>query len=179
MYVNIIRTTLGLTVTVIAAIALYASIRALMASLSGMRRPRGAASSDYIELQTAARAADTPSVSTDIRKVQGFPVILNMEMQNRFIPGRDAYEFARNSGNVRSVIFRDAAGLQKLLDEKAGTGDLITTSKEKVNFNQPLGQYVDPEAKTKVSTTVGVIHYTQEGAYIVPARPLAGEEYNG
>ena len=109
--------------------------------------------------------------SGDYRTVRGFLVKLDTEAQGKFIPGRNGYETARNSGNIRSVVFRDAAGLQKLLDEKAGTGDFVATNKEKVNFGQVIGQYMDPETKSKMETTVGVIHYTAEGAYIAPARP--------
>lgn len=87
------------------------------------------------------------------------------------MPGRNGYEVARNNGNLRSVIFRDANGLQKLLDEKAGTGEFVASNKEKINFGTVIGQYMDPETKGKMETTVGVIHYTAEGAYIVPARP--------
>ena len=112
-------------------------------------------------------------IDGNYRVVNGFLVKLNMEQQERFMPGRSAYEKARDEGNMRSVIFRDASGLQKLLDEKAGTGDLVATNKEKVDFGTPIGQYMDPESHSKLETSVGVIHYTADGAYIVPARPSA------
>ncbi|MBP3204349.1 MAG: hypothetical protein J6M66_02880 [Lachnospiraceae bacterium] len=112
-------------------------------------------------------------IDGNYRVVNGFLVKLNMEQQERFMPGRSAYEKARDVGNMRSVIFRDASGLQKLLDEKAGTGDLVATNKEKVDFGTPIGQYMDPESHSKLETSVGVIHYTADGAYIVPARPSA------
>lgn len=135
--------------------------------------------SNYIELQTAVRNAESVSESSEYRKVQGFPVKLIVDIQNRYVPGRDAYENAKGEGNMRSVVFGDAEALQKLLDEKAGTGEFVTTNKEKVNFKQSLGQYVDPVAQTKVMTTIGIIHYTPEGAYIVPARPVTEDNING
>ena len=72
--------------------------------------------------------------------------------------------------HLKSKLFDIA---QKLLDEKAGTGDLVATNKEKVDFGTPIGQYMDPESHSKLETSVGVIHYTADGAYIVPARPSA------
>lgn len=115
--------------------------------------------------------AASSDVSGEYKVVNGFEVRLNQTAQDNFMPGRNGYEMARNDGNLRSVIFRDATGLQKLLDEKAGTGEFITANKERIDFNVPIGQYVDPVTKGKVETSVGVIHYTPEGAYIVPARP--------
>lgn len=140
---------------------------------------RNSSKSNYVELQTAAKATESDRAESTYRKVQGFPVILNMEMQNYFIPGRDIYENARAGGNMRSVVFGDADSLQKLLDEKAGTGEFVAVNKEKVKFGRTLGQYVDPVARTKTATTVGIIHYMQEGAYIVPARPSEEEDFNG
>lgn len=112
-------------------------------------------------------------IDGNYRVVNGYLVKLCMELQERFMPGRGSYEKARDEGNLRSIIFRDATGLQKLLDEKAGTGDLVASNKEKVDFGTPIGQYVDPETHSKLETTIGVIHYTADGAYIAPARPAA------
>ena len=105
------------------------------------------------------------------RVVNGFVVKLDSDAQDKCVPGRGSYEKARDMGNLRSIIFRDEEGLQKLLDEKAGTGDFVATNKEKVDFGVPIGQYVNPENNSKLETTIGVIHYTEYGAYIVPARP--------
>lgn len=140
---------------------------------------KNSSKSNYVELQTAAKAAEPDSAPSTYRKVQGFPVILNMDMQNYFIPGRDIYENARAGGNMRSVVFGDADSLQKLLDEKAGTGEFVAANKERVKFGKTLGQYVDPVARTKTATTIGIIHYMPQGAYIIPARPSAEEDFNG
>lgn len=110
-------------------------------------------------------------IDGNYRTVNGFLVKLCKEQQEKFVPGRGGYEKARDEGNLRSIIFRDAVGLQKLLEEKAGTGDFVAANKEKVDFGTPIGQYVDPETSSKLETTIGVIHYTADGAYIVPARP--------
>lgn len=109
------------------------------------------------------------------RSVQGYPVLIVPDKQIFFIPGRRAYEAARSKGNFRSIIYRDSAGLQKLLDDYAGTGEFVSQGKEIVDFEQVIGQYVDPVKRTRMETTIGVIHYNDEGAYIVPARPKKRE----
>lgn len=115
----------------------------------------------------------------DYRLVNGFLVKIDLEAQDKCVPGRGSYEKARDLGNLRSVIFRDEEGLQRLLDDKAGTGDFVAINKEKVDFGVPIGQYVDPEDNSKRETSIGVIHYTEYGAYIVPARPGGKGESHG
>lgn len=176
MVYDITRLLLSLLAFIFALVALISAIHGLFSAKSKHEKKRKIKTEKNMELQAAANAAPAARA---YKTVQGFSAKLNLELQNRFMPGRTAYETARNNGNLRSIIFRDADGLQKLLDEKAGTGEFVAGNKEKVNFGQPLGQYVDPVAKTKVMTTVGVIHYTAEGAYIVPARPLIGGNFNG
>lgn len=60
--------------------------------------------------------------------------------------------------------------IQKLLDDKAGTGSPIGPTKERVDFGQIIGQYVDIDGKA-TETSIGIIHYGKKGAHIVPARP--------
>ena len=61
--------------------------------------------------------------------------------------------------------------IQKLLDRKAGTGSMIGNNKERVDFGEVIGQYVDPITGQATDTTMGIIHYGSKGAHIVPARP--------
>jgi uncharacterized protein RhaS with RHS repeats len=68
---------------------------------------------------------------------------------------------------------------QGLLDKGAGTGQQVGNSpigsagsKERVDFGEPIGNYVDPATGNKQSTSVGIIHYSKGDAHIVPARPL-------
>jgi filamentous hemagglutinin len=63
------------------------------------------------------------------------------------------------------------------LTEKAGTGEQVGNlpvgtpgSKERVNFGQVIGNYVDKSGNS-VPTTNGIIHYGKDGIHIVPARP--------
>lgn len=158
-----------------ATIALWRLIKLLGASRK-QNKPAQYQPSSYIQANTAARQATATSASdsSGYRTVKGFLVMLNIEKQNRHVPGRNAYEMARTNGNLRSVIFRDANSLQKLLEEKAGTGVFIGTNKEKIDFGQTIGQYVDVDGRSKRETKVGIIHYGPDGAYIVPCRPNEG-----
>ena len=147
------------------SILLVKSVKALMMLVKAQRTP------DDIYTYQSRESGASSDISGDYRVVNGFLVKLNMEAQENYMPGRGGYEKARDVGNIRSVIFRDASGLQKLLDEKAGTGDFVAANKEKVNFGVPIGQYMDPSTGGKVETMIGVIHYTVDGVFIVPARP--------
>lgn len=129
--------------------------------------------STYVQMNAAAIQSEGSSVE-GYRTFKGFLLKLDVEKQNRHMPGRNAYEMARTNGNLRSIIFRDANALQKLLEQKAGTGTFIGTNKEKVDFGQTIGQYVDVDGRTKRETRIGVIHYGPDGAYIVPSRPNVG-----
>ena len=48
---------------------------------------------------------------------------------------------------------------------------MINGNKERVDFGQVIGQYIDSVTKEAVDTTAGIIHYGKKGAHIVPARP--------
>ena len=61
---------------------------------------------------------------------------------------------------------------QRLIDDFAGTGEWIGTNKERVNFGEVIGQYVNPAKNEAVDTTVGIIHYSKTGTHIVPAQPI-------
>ncbi len=137
-------------------------------------KPMQGQQSNYIQLNTNAMQTATGSDASGYRTFKGFLLKLDIEKQNRFIPGRNAYEMARTYGNLRSIVFRDANSLQKLLEEKAGTGEFIGSNKEKVDFGQTIGQFVDLDGRTKRETRIGIIHYGPDGAYIVPARPNEG-----
>ncbi|MFD1426801.1 polymorphic toxin type 50 domain-containing protein [Kroppenstedtia sanguinis] len=60
----------------------------------------------------------------------------------------------------------------KLLDKYAGRGERVAQQKE--NFDtgdQIIGRWVDPKTNNAYPTTRGTIHYSKNGAHIVPARP--------
>ena len=98
-------------------------------------------------------------------------VKVNRGQQNKHIPGTNEYKNSVKSGNKRSIMNGDIKDIQKLLDEKAGTGTMIGDNKERVDFGQVIGQYVNPTTGEVTDTTMGIIHYGNKGAHIVPARP--------
>ncbi|MBR5539642.1 MAG: hypothetical protein IKU61_07065 [Clostridia bacterium] len=46
-----------------------------------------------------------------------------------------------------------------------------SANKETVDFKKIIGKYVDPQTGKAYDTTMGTIHYSKDGAHIVPARP--------
>ncbi|PAD11281.1 polymorphic toxin type 50 domain-containing protein, partial [Shouchella clausii] len=58
------------------------------------------------------------------------------------------------------------------LDEFAGKGTTVTKNKERVDFGEPIGKYYDRDTGNYVETTRGLIHYSKNGAHIVPSEPL-------
>lgn len=162
---------LCIIVVAIVVIAVWRLV-SMMRQARKEKKPVNNQQSSYVQLNVAAKQAESNSVTAEeYRIVNGFLIKLDEERQKRHMPGRNAYEMARTNGNLRSIIFRDATAIQKLLDEGAGTGEFIGANKELVNFGQVIGQYVDVDGYSKRETKMGIIHYSAEGAYIVPARP--------
>lgn len=63
------------------------------------------------------------------------------------------------------------ARAQTLIEARAGTGELTGGSnRERVDFGFEIGTYVN-EFGNRQKTTVGIIHYSRQGAHIVPAKP--------
>lgn len=65
----------------------------------------------------------------------------------------------------------DLNDVQRLPDQKAGTGTMIGNNKERVDFGKIIGRYIDMAIGQSTDTTIGIIHYGNKGAHIVPARP--------
>jgi hypothetical protein len=90
--------------------------------------------------------------------------------QGKHIPGHNNYIEGRSR-----LTHPDP---QKLVDDFAGTGQQAGSIpagqpgfKERVDFGQVIGEFVDPVTGQGVETTVGIIHYAKDGVHIVPARP--------
>lgn len=109
--------------------------------------------------------------SKTYKTVNGHEAKVNIGQQNKHIPGTNEYKTATANGDVKSILKGSAEDIQRLLDEKAGTGTMINGNKERVDFGQVIGQYIDPVTKEAVDTSTGIIHYGKKGAHIVPARP--------
>ncbi|MFV9511284.1 polymorphic toxin type 50 domain-containing protein [Tepidibacillus sp. LV47] len=94
--------------------------------------------------------------------VNGFEAKVHLGKQGKHIPGHPNYQ------KGKSIFTGDA---QKLLDKYAGKGQWIGSNKERVDFKQVIGKWVDPNTGKAYETTKGIIHYSKNGAHIVPARP--------
>lgn len=94
-----------------------------------------------------------------------FPKEINEGRQNKHIPGTNNYQ----PGKSWLSISIDEA--QRLVNHYSGYGSLINERKERVDFGMKIGQYVDSVTGESVDTTIGIIHYSNKGTHIVPARP--------
>ena len=52
------------------------------------------------------------------------------------------------------------------------TGEWIGTNKERIDFGKVIGQYVNQVTNETIDTTMGIIHYSKTGTYIVTAQPI-------
>ena len=96
-------------------------------------------------------------------------VKVNQGQQDKHIPGTNNYKQSVANGQHRSILTEDP---QKLLDDFAGTGEKIGTTKERIDFGKIIGQYYDNVTGTYIDTTRGIIHYDSKGtAHIVPSAP--------
>ncbi|WP_396278801.1 polymorphic toxin type 50 domain-containing protein, partial [Bacillus paralicheniformis] len=61
---------------------------------------------------------------------------------------------------------------QELLDKYADTGDFPRKEREVVDFGHKIGKAYDMKTGKYIVTTRGTIHYSKDGAHIVPIKPL-------
>lgn len=85
--------------------------------------------------------------------------------QGKHIPGHNNYQ------EGKSIFEGSLDDAQQLVNDFSGKGVRISDSKERVDFGQIIGQYVDPTTGESFDTTVGIIHYSKNGSHIVPAKP--------
>ena len=122
--------------------------------------------------KAAYRGNDPPDEPmTDGKSIVNKRIKVNEGRQKKHIPGTNEYENLIASGCTKSPMRGTLDDIQKLLDRKAGTGSMIGNNKERVDFGEVIGQYVDPITGQATDTTMGIIHYGSKGAHIVPARP--------
>lgn len=89
---------------------------------------------------------------------------INLNKQNKHIKTSGEYV------EGRSEITISASKCQQLIDEFAGKGQKITENKERVDFNEIIGNYISINGE-KQPTTIGIIHKSKTGFHIVPAAP--------
>lgn len=96
---------------------------------------------------------------------------VEIDKQNKHVVGK--HNFRQGSGEFTH------ADPQNLLDRFAGKGKPVGDKvhgmpdyRERVNFGEIIGYYVDPNnPEIKLPTTKGIIRYSKKGAHIVPSHP--------
>ena len=91
------------------------------------------------------------------------------DSQTKHIPGSWNYQEGKS-------IFTHSSP-EKLLKEYAGKGQKVrgipgkADFRERIDFGEIIGYYLEENSIEKIPTTIGTIHYSKKGAHIVPARP--------
>ncbi len=98
-------------------------------------------------------------------------VELQINRQNKHIPNKWNYEKGKGiwllpEDKTRELLKKNAGKGQKLSGIPGEPG-----YRERVDFREVVGYYVDEKTAEQSSTTIGIIHYSKKGAHIVPARP--------
>ncbi|KAA0815532.1 MULTISPECIES: T7SS effector LXG polymorphic toxin [Bacillus] len=106
------------------------------------------------------------------REVNGFPAKVKPGAQEKHIPGTPNYKQEIANGRTKSIFYGDNKKAQELLDKYAGTGEFPRKGREVVDFGQKIGKAYDMKTGKYIETTRGTIHYSKDGAHIVPAKPL-------
>ncbi len=117
------------------------------------------------ELTDASRLDE----AADLGKFDDFDsVTIHEGRQGKHVEGHNNYTTGRS---------RLTADPEELLKQK-GTGEQVGSltppvpgSKERIDFGRIIGEYVDPKTSRATPTTNGIIHYSKDGAHIVPSRP--------
>src|SRR5699024_5472631 len=104
-------------------------------------------------------------------EINGFPVKIKPGAQEKHIPNTPNYKQEIANRKNKSIFYGDNKIAQELLEEYAGKGTTVTKNKERVDFDQPIGKYYDRDTDKYLETTKGIIHYSKNGAHIVPSRP--------
>lgn len=99
-----------------------------------------------------------------------FPKVVHSGRQDKHIQGTN------NFIEGRSIFLGTQHQAEEMIKQFSGTGQMISSNRERVDFGRVIGYYTDPKTGEQIPTTMGTIHYSKDGAHIVPARPKGGEE---
>lgn len=106
------------------------------------------------------------------REVNGFPAKVKSGAQEKHIPETPNYKQEVANGKKKSIFYGDNKKAQELLDKYAGKGEFLKNGREVIDFGQKIGKSYDMKTDKYIETTRGTIHYSKDGAHIVPAKPL-------
>ncbi|MDH8709281.1 putative ribonuclease toxin of YeeF-YezG toxin-antitoxin module [Micromonospora sp. 1209] len=106
------------------------------------------------------------------REVNGFPAKVKSGAQEKHIPETPNYKQEVANGKKKSIFYGDNKKAQELLDKYAGRGEFLKNGREVIDFGQKIGKTYDMKTQQYIETTRGTIHYSKDGAHIVPSKPL-------
>ena len=110
------------------------------------------------------RATDVEAKANEI--INESKLSINAGKQGKHIKGHNNYI------EGRSIFEGTLEDAQRLVSRYGGTGEWITSNKERIDFGTVIGKYVDPITNEEIETTIGIIHYSKNGTHIVPAKPI-------
>lgn len=99
-----------------------------------------------------------------------FPISSDRHGEGLNIPD---YSNERNDipGNI-SIFNGDEETAQYLINQKAGYGTRLSATRELVTYPHYVGLWVNQHTNGKRASHQGIIHYSDQGTWIVPAEPL-------
>ena len=117
-------------------------------------------------IKNTDKAADAIKAARKASNFSDLPKTIHMGKQGKHIIGHNNYQKGKSILNIST----DSA--QSLIKKYSGTGQKINSHKERVNFKRVIGKYFDEKTGKAYDTTMGMIHYSKDGAHIVPLRPI-------
>lgn len=97
-------------------------------------------------------------------------VIIQWDKQNKHIPGKHNYEPGKSifeHKDAQSLVNRFGGSGMPINNEFPGTGNY----REIVDFKENIGIWKNKEGTLSLPTTKGTIHYSKNGAHIIPTHP--------
>ena len=83
-----------------------------------------------------------------------------MSNNNYKVSETDQTKHIKGSSNYnpnKSEFYGDVSKAQKLINSHKGKGEMINDNKERVDFGEVIGGYVNSKGE-KIDTTIGIIH---------------------
>lgn len=124
--------------------------------------------------KTVDNSGGSGIIKADIEK-GNIKLEINHEKQIRHIKNSDGYI------EGRSYITISEEEAQKIINEKAGTGEIKYNlsgkpAKEKIECDKIIGVDVDEVTREETKTNKATIHYSKTGTHLVPRKESGGNE---
>ena len=117
-------------------------------------------------IKAADKAADAVKVAKNNTDFLNYPKKIHVGRQGKHILGHNNYK------KGKSILGISVEKTQDLVNKYSGTGKKLGPNRERVNFKEIIGEYVDPKTGKVYKTTMGTIHYSKDGTHIVPEKPV-------